>query len=139
MDSTTGGPMVILGTKWPSMTSTCSMVAPAGSTRATSSARRAKSADRIDGTISIICGLVRFYHSGIESVPGIAAGKAAHGLDDEFPWNGGDHGFILFRLERTGGIHQQATGREGRARIGEQRGLARSEERRVGKECRSRW
>src|ERR1039458_781714 len=124
MDSTTGGPMVRLGTKWPSMTSTCSMVAPARSTRAMSSARRAKSADRIDGTISIICGLVRFYHSGIESVPGIAAGKAAHGLDDEFPWNGGDHGFILFRLERTGGIHQQSAGREGRARIAQQRGLA---------------
>src|ERR1035437_2694461 len=123
-DSTTGGPMARLGTKWGSMTSTWSMVAPARSTRAMSSARRAKSADRIDGTISIICGLVRFYHSGIESVPGIAAGNAAHGLDDEFPWNGGDHGFILFRLERTGGIHQQATGREGRARIGEQRGLA---------------
>src|SRR5271157_3453271 len=98
-DSTTGGPMVRLGTKWPSMTSRCRMVAPARSTRAISSAKRAKSADRIDGTISIIYELVRFYHSGIEAVPRIAAGQAAHGLDDEFPRNGGDHRFILFRLQ----------------------------------------
>ena len=57
-------------------------------------------------------------------VPRVAAGKAAHGLDNELPWNGGNHGFILFRFERTGGIHQQAAGRQGRARVGQQRGLA---------------
>src|SRR5271157_4809641 len=116
--------MVRLGTKWPSMMSRWRMEAPARSTRAISSARRAKSADRIDGTISIIYGLVRFYHSGIEAVPRIAAGQAAHGLDDEFPRNGGDHRFILFRLQRTGGIDHQAAGRQGRARVGQQGGLA---------------
>src|ERR1035438_3619646 len=94
-DSTTGGPIVRLSTKWPSMTSRCSMVAPPRSTRAISSAKRAKSADRIDGTISIICGLVRFYHSGKESVPGVAPRKAAHGLEDELRRDGGDHRFIL--------------------------------------------
>src|ERR1039458_5981534 len=57
MDSTTGGPMVRLGTKWPSMTSRWRMEAPPRSTHAISSARRAKSADRIEGTTSSICGL----------------------------------------------------------------------------------
>ncbi|SHV74007.1 Uncharacterised protein [Mycobacteroides abscessus subsp. abscessus] len=47
--STTGSPRVRLGTKCPSITSTCSQSAP--STAAISSARRAKSADRIEGAI----------------------------------------------------------------------------------------
>ena len=48
--STTGSPSVRFGTKWLSMTSTCSQSAvPA--TRAHSSARRAKSADRMLGEI----------------------------------------------------------------------------------------
>src|SRR4030095_9299699 len=49
--STTGMPMVRFGTKWPSMTSTCSQSAPASSTLRTSSARRTKSADRSEGAI----------------------------------------------------------------------------------------
>src|SRR3954462_7163237 len=48
--STTGRPMVRFGTKWPSITSTCSQSAPC--TAAASSASRAKSAARIDGAIS---------------------------------------------------------------------------------------
>src|SRR5450432_2751843 len=56
--------MVRLETKWPSITSRWSMEAPPRSTRAISSARRAKPAERIEGTISIMCGLVRSYHSG---------------------------------------------------------------------------
>ena len=47
-EATTGGPMVRLGTKWPSMTSTCSQSVP-GATRPTASARLPKSADRMDG------------------------------------------------------------------------------------------
>ena len=47
--STTGGPMLSGGTKWPSMTSTWIVRAPASSTVATCSPRRAKSAARIDG------------------------------------------------------------------------------------------
>ncbi len=52
-DSTTGRPSVRLGTKWASMTSTCSQSAPPGwpATAAASSARRAKSADRMLGAI----------------------------------------------------------------------------------------
>ena len=46
---TTGGPIVMLGTKWPSMTSTWIRRAPASITVAISSPRRPKSADRIDG------------------------------------------------------------------------------------------
>src|SRR5262245_51180788 len=49
--STTGMPMVRFGTKWPSMTSTCSQSAPASSTLRTSSARRTKSADSSEGAI----------------------------------------------------------------------------------------
>ncbi len=49
-DFTTGGPIVRLGTKWPSITSTWRRSASAA-TRSTSSASWAKSADRIDGAI----------------------------------------------------------------------------------------
>src|SRR5215469_14819767 len=47
--STTTGPIVMLGTKRPSITSTWIQSAPASSTARTSSASRPKSADRIDG------------------------------------------------------------------------------------------
>ena len=47
--TTTAGPMVSGGTKWPSMMSTWIMRAPASSTAPTCSPRRAKSAARIDG------------------------------------------------------------------------------------------
>src|SRR5262245_46077676 len=41
----------MLGTKWPSMTSTCTQSHPALSIARTSSPSRAKSADRIDGAM----------------------------------------------------------------------------------------
>jgi hypothetical protein len=49
---TTGSPIVIFGTKWPSITSTCSIFAPPALTEAISSASLVKSAERIDGAIS---------------------------------------------------------------------------------------
>jgi len=49
--ATTDGPMVMLGTKRPSITSTWSMSAPAFSTARTSSASRPKSAERSDGAM----------------------------------------------------------------------------------------
>jgi hypothetical protein len=49
-DSTTGRPSVRFGTKWLSITSTCSQSA-AGATAAASSASRAKSADKMLGEI----------------------------------------------------------------------------------------
>src|SRR3954471_9308765 len=52
---TTTGPMVRLGTKWPSMTSTWIQSAPASSTARTSSPSRAKSADRIEGAMRTGC------------------------------------------------------------------------------------
>src|ERR1035441_4749032 len=124
MDSTTGGPNVILGTKRPSMTSMWSMAAPPRSTEAISAARRAKSADRIEGTISTICGLFRSYHSGVETVPRVAARKTERGFGNERGRRGGGHGLVLFRLQRTGGIDQQSAGSEGRAGIGQQGCLA---------------
>src|ERR1700730_8322654 len=53
-DLTTGGPMVIFGTKWPSITSTCSNVPPASSAVLASTASCAKFADNIDGANSIL-------------------------------------------------------------------------------------
>ena len=52
--SMTGGPIVRFGTKCPSITSTWIWSAPPASTRAISSARAAKSAERIDGAILIM-------------------------------------------------------------------------------------
>ena len=52
--STITGPKVMLGTKWPSMTSTWIQSAPAASTARISSPRRAKSAARIEGAISLM-------------------------------------------------------------------------------------
>src|SRR5580704_5263389 len=46
--------MLMLGTKWPSITSTCRNAAPACSTRAISSPRCAKSAERMEGSTSIM-------------------------------------------------------------------------------------
>src|SRR3954453_22163971 len=54
MALTTGSPTGILGTNRPSITSTCNMEAPAFSTTEISSARRVKSAERIEGAISIM-------------------------------------------------------------------------------------
>src|SRR4030095_11009045 len=49
--SITGGPMVRLGTKWPSITSTWSRSAPPASTRAMASPSAAKSAERMLGAM----------------------------------------------------------------------------------------
>src|ERR1051325_1456334 len=51
--ATTGGPIVIFGTKCPSITSTCSTVAPPSATAWIWSARWAKSADNMEGASSI--------------------------------------------------------------------------------------
>src|ERR1051325_9613829 len=53
---TTTGPMVMFGTKWPSITSTWIQSAPARVTASTSSPSRLKSADRIDGATSAMAG-----------------------------------------------------------------------------------
>ena len=57
----TSGPIVIGGTKWPSMTSTWMTRAPASSTSPTCSPRRAKSAARIEGAMPVELG-----HDGLE-------------------------------------------------------------------------
>src|SRR5579883_1785360 len=49
--STTSGPMVILGTKWPSIMSIWMRAAPASVAARTCSPSRVKSAERMDGTI----------------------------------------------------------------------------------------
>src|SRR5437868_157501 len=114
MDSTTGGPIVRLGTKWPSMTSRCRREAPPRSTRAISSARRAKSADKMEGTISIICGLIRFYHSGKEAIPRLPAREPVSA------WNPGDL-LVFLGLQRTGGVDQDSPGGERREGVSQER------------------
>src|SRR5688572_13573260 len=66
IDSTTGGPMLRFGTKWPSITSTWSWSGAAGSMRAMASPRAAKSAARMLGAILITA---RRYHMGGERAP----------------------------------------------------------------------
>ena len=61
---TTGSPTVMFGTKRPSITSTCRIDAPAFSTVEISSPSREKSAERIDGAISII---VKNYGVGVRT------------------------------------------------------------------------
>src|ERR1700760_3520209 len=53
---TTGGPIVMLGTKWPSITSTCSIVAPPSTAACTSASSCAKLDERIEGASSIFIG-----------------------------------------------------------------------------------
>jgi hypothetical protein len=52
---TTAGPIVMLGTKWPSMTSMWIQSAPAASIARTSSPSLAKSAERMEGAIRTGC------------------------------------------------------------------------------------
>src|SRR6478672_12866126 len=59
--------MLRLGTKWPSITSTWMRFAPAASTVRTSSPRREKSAERIEGAI-IVVSRFGFRVSSFESV-----------------------------------------------------------------------
>src|SRR5260370_8903078 len=97
--------MVRLGTKWPSITSRWSILAPPRSTCAMSSARRAKSADRIEGTISIIYELSRFYHTGVETVPGIAPRYPAHTPRNQRLRNRRGHPFGRLGVARAGTLH----------------------------------
>src|SRR5258708_5846028 len=55
-DATTGGPIVIFGTKWPSITSTWRTVPPPSSAAFASSPSRAKFAESIEGASSIVMG-----------------------------------------------------------------------------------
>src|ERR1700733_4500272 len=76
MACSTTGPMVMLGTNRPSITSTWIQSAPAVSTELISSPNRAKSADRIEGAIMIdgvrLRGLTRSA-SSMEAVPDLIA------------------------------------------------------------------
>src|SRR6266481_2320377 len=64
MARSTTGPMVMLGTKRPSITSTWIQSAPAASTARTSSPRRVKSADSTDGAMSMEAAMVLAFTRG---------------------------------------------------------------------------
>src|SRR5205823_4574298 len=115
-----------LDTKCPSITSRWSRRAPPCSTRAISSARRAKSAERIEGTISIICGPLRFYHGSIETVPGFASRKP---LERRIA----RHRLVLLPLKRAGGVHQDSPGGEQFASIRQERYLQSMQALQVGR------
>src|SRR5882672_5779831 len=68
------GPSVMLGTKRPSMTSTWMTSAPAASTARTSSARRPKSAARIDGAILTFMSAPSYQPRGEKRVGVVAVG-----------------------------------------------------------------
>src|SRR4051812_40970633 len=68
----------------------------------------------MEGTISLIGGLFRVYHSGEEAVPGITARQT---VSSRFA----NHLLVLLGLQGTGGIHQDAAGREHRECVPEQR------------------
>src|SRR5260370_888193 len=53
-EAATSGPIVIFGTKWPSITSTCNTVPPPSSAAFASSASRAKFAESIEGASSMV-------------------------------------------------------------------------------------
>src|SRR6185436_17695384 len=63
-DLTTGKPTVIFGTKCPSITSTCNTPAPPRSTALIWSPRHEKSADKIDGAMSMWRSLFTTYWFG---------------------------------------------------------------------------
>src|SRR4029453_17175645 len=71
----TSGPMVMEGTKCPSITSTWIQSAPAAVTAATSSEMRPKSAERMEGAIS---GIAISTSGGARSPPGGSAGAQAN-------------------------------------------------------------
>jgi len=84
-DLTTGGPIVRLGTKCPSIMSTWTTLAPPSPAARTCSPRREKSAERIDGASSIKRSLLKLFLSkpGLsqEKLPGqiLTRGKAFPG------------------------------------------------------------
>ncbi len=75
---TTIGPMVRLGTKWLSMTSTWIQSAPAAVTASISAPKAAKSADRIEGAMRTgCCGTIRFRDAS--GLPSPCGGKDGPG------------------------------------------------------------
>src|SRR5262245_49576774 len=102
---TTPGPMVMLGTKCPSMTSTCTQSHPAASMARTSSPRRAKSAERIEGAIrmSVLTSLPHTTRPGL-AAPGpsfqdvaavarhLGTARVLHSLDARRRVHLNDHG-----------------------------------------------
>src|SRR4051812_26149565 len=78
---TTAGPIVMFGTKWPSITSTWIQSAPAASIARTSSPRRAKSAERIEGAIRTGCCMTDSLACGSRAAS--YSGGAAQSGDEE--------------------------------------------------------
>src|SRR5438477_10312338 len=95
----------MLGTKWPSITSTCSIRHPALSSASTCSPKRAKSAERMEGRISTMHikpyhayqtlpmrRLFQGYHSREKAISGLSPGQAHLG----FQYRQTLHRFFVF-------------------------------------------
>src|SRR5260370_348813 len=81
-EATTSGPIVIFGTKWPSITSTCSPVPRPSSAAFASSASRAKFAESIEGASSMVMGSGRLLPMTIELAPSILSANFARLAED---------------------------------------------------------
>src|SRR5882724_9439650 len=140
--SRTGKPMVMFGTKRPSITSMWIWSAPAASTRAISSARTPKSADRIEGAILTAILISRAAQpDGREAVGSVTIGPRAQkavgvqrqrevGRPLEAPGRlraekRGDHRLVLLGLRRARRVHQAPAGLHEGGRGGQDLALAR--------------
>src|SRR5260370_348815 len=81
-EAATSGPIVIFGTKWPSITSTCNTVPPPSSAAFASSASRAKFAESIEGASSMVMGRSRPLPMTIELAPSILSANFARLAED---------------------------------------------------------
>src|SRR6266566_3195071 len=137
-----GKPMLMFGTKRPSITSMWIWSAPAASTRAISSARTPKSADRIEGAILTAILISRAAQpDGREPVDAVAIGPRAQiavgvqrqrevGRRVEAPGRLrgeelGDHRLVLLGLGRARRVHQAPAGLHQGGRGGQDLALAR--------------
>src|SRR5438552_1532191 len=137
-----GKPMLMFGTKRPSITSMWIWSAPAASTRAISSARTPKSADRIEGAILTAILISRAAQpDGREPVDSVAIGPCAQiavgvqrqrevGRRVEAPGRlrgeeRGDHRLVLLGFGRARRVHQAPAGPPQGGRGGQDLALAR--------------
>src|SRR6267378_712657 len=137
-----GKPIVMFGTKRPSITSMWIWSAPAASTRAISSARTPKSADRIEGAILTALLISRAVQpDGREPVGAVAIGPRAQiavGVQRQREIGGrvdapgrlrgeerGDHRLVLLGLGRARRVHQAPAGLHEGGRGGQDLALAR--------------
>src|SRR5687768_15664230 len=121
---TTFGPMVMLGTKRPSITSTWIQSAPAASTARTSSPSRLKSALRMEGATSTMA--LPYQTRRVEAFGAVVLG-GERALDDDLHLllgrDLGDDVRALLGLEAAHGVDERCSGCAAREAAAEDRAL----------------